>query len=325
MESTGYQAPAPGYSIGVDLGGAKTEAIVLDPCGRTVFRQRVATPSHAYGQILDSIAELLARAAAAVPEAAGASIGIGIPGSIKAQTGLVQNANTTCLIGRPLKNDLEAALGRTIAVENDANCFTLAECRAGAGQGFDLVFGIIMGTGCGGGMCINGHVRQGPHRIAGEWGHYAVDPQGAACYCGKKGCVETKISGGGVEAAFSARYGRVLSMRDIVQGYRSGDSACMEAFTAFLDDFGRCLGGLISILDPDAVVLGGGLSNIDELYTLGFEKVRAYAFHEQVHTPILKNRLGDSAGVFGAAWTGAAAIGNDCLVARALDDNLQVG
>ena len=219
-----------------------------------------------------------------------------------------QNANTTCLIGKPLHTDIERELGCSVVVENDANCFTLAECRAGAAQGYGLVFGIIMGTGCGGGMCINGHVRPGPHHIAGEWGHYAVDPNGAQCYCGNRGCVETKISGGGVEAAFYDRYGRIISMQSILQGFRSGDPECVEAFNRFLDDFGRCLGGLISILDPDAVVLGGGLSNIDELYTLGIERVKKYVFCEHLKTPILKNQLGDSAGVFGAAWVGADAI-----------------
>lgn len=308
MVSTGHENNAQDYSIGIDLGGTKTEAIVLDPANVVIFRERVATPGHDYGRILDAIAELVQRAGTAVPDGAGSSIGMGMPGSMNARTGLVQNANTTCLIGRPLKIDLEALLGRTVTLENDANCFTLAECRAGAARGFDLVFGIIMGTGCGGGLCINGHVRQGPHSIAGEWGHYAVDPQGADCYCGNRGCVETKISGGGVEAAFCKRYGQKLSMRDIVLGYRSAEPACVEAFLAFLDDFGRCLGGLLSTLDPDAVVLGGGLSHIDELYTLGLEKVRAHAFHEQVQTPILKNRLGDSAGVYGAAWIGAGAI-----------------
>ncbi len=183
--------------------------------------------------------------------------------------------------------------------------------------GYGLVFGVIMGTGCGGGMCIDGHIRRGLHNIAGEWGHYAVDPHGVPCYCGNKGCVETKISGGGVEAAFYARYGRIISMQSIVQGFRSGDAECVEAFNLFLDDFGRCLGGLISILDPDAVVLGGGLSNIDELYTLGIERVKKYVFCEHMKTPILKNQLGDSAGVYGAAWMGADAIRSSCTQLRA--------
>ncbi|MBN2109058.1 MAG: ROK family protein [Deltaproteobacteria bacterium] len=297
------------FEIGIDLGGTKTEVILLGPDAAVLFRKRVATPCReGYGPILQCIFHLIEEARAHIPPRIPHTIGIGIPGSISAATGAVQNANTTCLIGRPLHLDIERVLGRTVVVENDANCFTLAECREGAAQGYGLVFGIIMGTGCGGGICVNGHVRTGPHHIAGEWGHYAVDPNGAPCYCGNRGCVETKISGGGVEAAFYERYGRIISMQSILQGYRCGDAECVETFNRFLDDFGRCLGGLISTLDPDAVVLGGGLSNIDELYTLGLERVKKYVFCDQLTTPILKNTLGDSAGVFGAAWIGADAI-----------------
>ena len=161
-----------------------------------------------------------------------------------------------------------------------------------------------MGTGCGGGICINGRIHDGPHRIAGEWGHFSVDPAGARCYCGNRGCVETKISGGGVEKAFERAYGERFDMPAIVAGHRKGDPRCRAVFGQFIDDFGRCLGGLISVLDPDAVVLGGGLSNIEELYTHGVNAVKRYAFHRDVTTPILKHRLGDSAGVLGAAWIG---------------------
>jgi fructokinase len=161
-----------------------------------------------------------------------------------------------------------------------------------------------MGTGCGGGIAINGVVREGPHRIAGEWGHYCVDPAGAECYCGKRGCVETLISGSGVENAYHREYGERLAMDEIVALARDNELRCRRIFDRFLDDFGRCLGGIISVLDPDAVILGGGLSNIDELYTTGIERVRHYAFHDDLRTPIVKNGLGDSAGVFGAAWIG---------------------
>ena len=158
-----------------------------------------------------------------------------------------------------------------------------------------------MGSGCGGGICIDGVVREGPHRIAGEWGHVSVDPHGAECYCGNRGCIETLISGSGVEAAFFQEYGQRLTMDEIVTQARGGESRCKKVFDRFLDDFGRCLGGLISILDPDAIILGGGLSNIEELYTEGKNRIKKYAFHDNVQTPILKNQLGDSAGVFGAA------------------------
>jgi fructokinase len=293
------------YRIGVDLGGAKTEIALLSPAGETLLRRRVPTPvREGYGAVLENTASLIRETAANLPPRSDYSLGVGIPGAISPTTGLVQNANSTCLIGHPLQEDLQRALGRPLAMENDANCFALAESRAGAGLGFEMVFGVIMGSGCGGGLCLHGQARKGPHAIAGEWGHVSVDPLGATCYCGNRGCVETKISGSGVEAAFTAETGRRLPMRDIVSGARNGDAQCAAVFTRFLDDFGRCLAGLIGVLDPDAVVLGGGLSNINELYELGVERVRAHAFHADLRTPILKNELGDSAGVFGAAWIG---------------------
>ena len=300
MVSAVEQTP---FRIGIDLGGTKTEALLLSPDGTVMLRERRATPlDQGYRAVVAAVAETIREALARVPAGAPRTVGIGIPGSSDERTGLVRNANSTCLNGKFLQVDLEQELGRAVALCNDADCFTLAECRRGAGQGYGLVFGVIMGTGCGGGICIDGRVRQGPHRISGEWGHLSVDPDGAACYCGNRGCVETKISGSGVEAAFARDYGERLSMERIVAGARLGEPRCRAAFERFLDDFGRCLGGLISILDPDAVVLGGGLSNISELYATGIERVRRYAFHDDLTTPVLKNRLGDSAGVFGAAW-----------------------
>jgi fructokinase len=293
------------FRIGMDLGGTKTEAVLLDPAGAVLFRERRVTPlDEGYHAVAASVAGLVRHVALQMPADLPYTIGVGIPGSVDAETGMVRNANSVCLIGQPFAHDLERLLGRRVGVRNDADCFTMAECRMGAGAGYGLVFGVIMGTGCGGGICIKGEVREGPHRICGEWGHFPVDPQGAECYCGNRGCIETKISGSGVEAAFLARYGEKLAMERIVLGAREGEPRCREAFHTFLDDFGRCLGGLISILDPDAVVLGGGLSNIDELYLEGLERVRHYAFHDRLRTPVLRNALGDSAGVFGAAWVG---------------------
>ncbi|UFS71546.1 ROK family protein [Geomonas sp. RF6] len=294
------------YRIGIDLGGTKTEAVLLAPDGTLLDRRRQPTPlALGYSGVIDAVAAMARHAASGVPSGHDCTIGVGIPGSIDSVTGLVRNANSTCLIGKPLQRDLESHLGRPVGVRNDADCFTLAECRLGAGAGYGLVFGVIMGTGCGGGICIDGDVREGPHRICGEWGHFSVDPFGAPCYCGNRGCVETKISGSGVEASFFRDTGVELSMDRIVAGAREGEPRCKAAFERFLDDFGRCLGGLISLLDPDAVVLGGGLSNIEELYGAGVARVRHYAFHDDLCTPILKNRLGDSAGVFGAAMIGA--------------------
>ena len=299
---------SPHYRIGIDLGGSKIEALLLAPDETVLQRRRIPSPAaDGYDAVLVTLHRIITETAGLVPAGSQYTIGIGIPGSLNPFTGLVQNANSTCLIGHPFKDDLERLLGRTVRIRNDADCFALAECRLGAGQGYGLVFGVIMGTGCGGGLCIDGEVREGPHRIAGEWGHFSVDPEGMSCYCGNRGCVETKISGSGVERAFGSRYGRDLTMKEIVAGARQGSGECLDAFDRFLDDFGRCLGGLISILDPDAVVLGGGLSGIDELYTVGVERVRRYAFHGDLRTPILRNRLGDSAGVFGAAWIGVQA------------------
>lgn len=300
---------APAYRIGIDLGGTKIEAILLDPDGRSLLRERTATPRDAHGPteyaaIRDTVQHLIRTTVDHVPEGHAYTIGVGIPGSINARTGRVQNANTAGLIGHPFQRDLEHLLGRPVAMQNDANCFALAEAKAGAAQGADLVFGIIMGTGCGGGISIGGQIHSGRHGIGGEWGHFSVDPGGLRCYCGNRGCVETKLSGGGVAHAFYEQTGQRLTMEQITDGYRRGDVPCTTIFEQFLDDFGRCLGGLISTLDPDVVVLGGGLSNIDELYTLGVAQVRRYAFHEHIETPILKHRLGDSAGVIGAAWIG---------------------
>ncbi|MBT1076968.1 ROK family protein [Geobacter grbiciae] len=293
------------YRIGIDLGGTKIEALLLGPEGEEHSRRRIPSPAGmGYEAVVAAVAGLVDEAAGRIPEGARRTIGIGIPGSVDPVTGLVRNANSTCLIGKPLQGDLESRLGCSVALRNDADCFTMAECRMGAGRGYGLVFGVIMGTGCGGGICIDGVVREGPHRIAGEWGHISVDPAGAPCYCGNRGCVETKISGSGVERAFCADHGEGIVMEEIVRLAREGELRCTVAFDRFLDDFGRCLGGLISILDPDAVVLGGGLSNIDELYTIGVARVRRYAFHDALRTPILRNRLGDSAGVIGAAWIG---------------------
>jgi fructokinase len=290
-------------AIGIDLGGTKTEVVLLGPNGSLLWRQRRPTlRTDGYDAIVKMVTQMILEAAAQLPADRNYTVGIGIPGSIDASTNLVRNANSTCLIGHPLQADIERLIGRPVRIRNDADCFTLAECHFGAGRGYGLVFGVIMGTGCGGGICIDGVVREGPHRISGEWGHLSVDSYGAECYCGNRGCVETLISGSGVEAAFLKEHWQRLTMDEIVSQARAGEERCKKTFDRFLDDFGRCMGGLISILDPDAIVLGGGLSNIDELYSEGRERVNKYVFHDNLHTPILKNQLGDSAGVFGAAW-----------------------
>ena len=294
------------WKIGIDLGGTKTECILLDHNGKEIWRKRLPTPREkGYEAILDNIAALISETKENIPEQSQSyTVGMGIPGIIDERSGLVMNANTTVLIGNPLRKDLEKKISHSVRIENDANCFALAECKSGAATGYRTVFGVIMGTGCGGGLFINGKIHEGFHGIAGEWGHFSIDPDGTQCWCGNKGCIETKISGSGVEKAFESRFGIKKSMDEIISGYREGEKNSTEIILQFYDDFGRALGGLISILDPEAVVIGGGLSNIDELYSEGIEKVKKYVFHKDLQTPILKNKLGDSAGVFGAAWIG---------------------
>ena len=199
---------------------------------------------------------------------------------------------------------MKKKLGKTVTMDNDANCFVLAEAIGGAAKGYNFVFGIIMGTGCGGGLCINGVLHSGKHGIAGEWGHFSIDPTGEKCFCGNIGCVDTMLTGPGISRSYKRLTNRSLSAEEIVRLARQGHPDCRQVFNQFLDHFGQGVGGLISLLDPDVIVLGGGLSNIKELYTEGLERARTYAFHEKVRTPFLKNHLGDSAGVFGAAWLG---------------------
>ncbi len=295
------------FQIGIDLGGTKTEIILLEDHTRELFRLRVPTPKDTpdnYAQVIRNITQLVEKADQHLPKGAGPTVGIGIPG-ILSPSGIVLSANTTWLSGKPFQSDLAAHLNRPVIMDNDANCFTLAETLQGAAKGYGMVFGIIMGTGCGGGLCINGRLHSGRHGIAGEWGHLTIDPEGATCFCGNKGCIDTKLTGPALVRKYAALTGDTLTAQEIEALYREKDPLAMQVFTQFLDDFGRAVGGLISLLDPDAVVMGGGLSNIPELYTLGVKKVQDYAFHPEITTPILKNKLGDSAGVYGAAWLGS--------------------
>ena len=232
------------------------------------------------------------------------TLGIGTPGSISPKTALVRNANTQCLNGELLQRDLEKQLNRKIAIQNDANCFAMAEAVHGAGRSYDLVFGVIMGTGCGGGIVYKDQLFTGSHAIAGEWGHMSLDPAGPQCWCGRKGCVETFISGSGLERLFFEKTGCEATPQEIVQGYHEAQTAETELMEMFLNQFGRALANVINLLDPDVVVLGGGLSNIEELYTLGRDRVRKNTFSDFLETPIVRNKLGDSAGVLGAAFIG---------------------
>jgi fructokinase len=289
--------------FGIDLGGTKTEGAILDGDGRERFRERVATDPSSYETVLVGVERVYRRMCADARDARH-TLGIGTPGAVSKRTGLLKNSNTTCLNGMPVARDLRARLGREFAIENDANCFALAEALHGAGRGRRVVFGVILGTGCGGGIVIDGRVHAGLQSIAGEWGHTSIDPNGPECYCGNRGCVETYISGSGLERRYAEATGRSLSAEAIVAGSRAGDPQCAAAMDAFFARYGRALANLIAVLDPDAVVLGGGLSNIDALYTRGRAEVAKRVFSDFLETPIVRHELGDSAGVIGAALVG---------------------
>ncbi len=301
------------FRIGIDLGGTKIEGIVLDEeairlrqgfDATSLFRKRVETQQEkGYAHILDRIKGLHDELAAGIRDAAH-TFGIGTPGAISPRTGLLKNSNTVCMNGQPLKADLERILGRKVEIQNDANCFALAEALLGAGRGKKLVFGVIMGTGCGGGIVHNGEVITGPQAIAGEWGHMSIDPKGPKCYCGQRGCVETLIGGSGLEARYAEQFGGNRPFKKIVQDYYSGDAKVVEFMKVFFRNFGRSLANLIDVLDPDVIVLGGGVSNFDALYTEGVAAVAEQVFSDSLETPIVKHQLGDSAGVIGAALIG---------------------
>jgi fructokinase len=292
------------FHIGIDLGGTKTEGIVLHADGREICRKRVRTErENGYAHILNLIKQLYGELLPAIDHQPH-TFGIGTPGVISPRTGLLKNSNTVCMNGKPVKDDLERLLGRRIAIQNDANCFALAEARYGAGRDSDLVFGVIMGTGCGGGIVYRGEVLAGRQGIAGEWGHMSIDPNGPACYCGQRGCVETFISGGGLEARYAERFGQRLPFHEIARLYHAGDTQALELVQAFLQHFGRAMANLIDVLDPDIVVLGGGVSNFDPLYTIGVAEVAERVFSDTLETRIVRHRLGDSAGVIGAALIG---------------------
>jgi fructokinase len=293
--------------LGIDVGGTKIEIIALGEAGRELYRRRVPTPQGRYDETVRAIGDLVSGAESGL--GLRGTVGVAIPGTISPRTGLVKNANSTRLIGHPLDKDLASALGRDIRMANDANCFALSEATDGAGAGHDAVFGVIAGTGVGGGVCVHGRVLNGAHFIAGEWGHNPLPgaiaeevADAPLCYCGKAGCIESWCSGPALAAQFRARTGRALNAGEIAHGAADGDPDCAAVFEKFLDRFARALATLVNVLDPDVIVLGGGLSNIDALYAELPARVEHYAFTPEGPTLILKNRHGDSSGVRGAAW-----------------------
>lgn len=292
------------YRIGIDLGGTKIEGILLDPDGKEIRRKRVPTErERGYWPILHSVKLVHDELAAAVPGEKTA-FGIGTPGAHNPTTGHIQNSNTVCMNGQPVKADLEALLGRPIEIQNDANCFAMAEALLGAGVGKKLVFGIIMGTGCGGGIVHHGEVITGLHGFAAEWGHHSLDVNGPKCFCGQRGCAEMYISGGGLQARYFEQFGIKKSFREIEQDYRAHQPEAVEFIQAFFKHFGHAVANLIAFIDPDIIVLGGGVSKFDALYTEGLAEVGRHLFSGRLETPIVKHQIGDSAGVIGAALIG---------------------
>ena len=299
--------------IGIDLGGTKIEGIALNGDRSVAIRRRVATPRD-YAASLEAIVGLVREIEAEAGRPA--SVGIGIPGVVSRVTGLVKNANSTWLIGRPLLADLEARLGRPVRLANDANCFTLSESIDGAGHGFEAVFGVILGTGVGGGIAIRQRIQEGSNQIAGEWGHNQLPwmnaeerATAAECYCGKIGCIETFLSGPGFERDYAELAGARRSSREIVGAATAGEPHGIQALERYRDRLARALATVINLFDPDVIVLGGGMSNLPDLTSSVSARLGRYVFSDTVLTKIVLNAHGDSSGVRGAAWLWPAGAG----------------
>lgn len=298
--------------IGIDLGGTKIEIIALDDSGTECYRERIATPQHNYAATVDAITTLVDNAEKQTTQQA--TVGIGIPGAISPATGLVKNANSTWLIGKPLKNDLQNKLNREIKIENDANCFVVSEATDGAAKNADTVFGVIIGTGTGGGICIHKQVLTGCNAIAGEWGHNPLPWQDnldveqiknqQPCYCGKPDCIETFLSGPGFERHYQrlTSSGDITSATQIIKRVNDGEQTAIQCIEQYERRLAKALAHIINTLDPDAIVLGGGMSNIKRLYTNVPRYWTDYVFSDQVATKLVAPKYGDSSGVRGAAW-----------------------
>ena len=292
--------------LGIDLGGTKIECIALDECGRALLRSRDQTPQGDYARTIEVIGRLVTDA----EERLGArgSVGVATPGALSRATGRLKNSNSVCLNDRPLLQDLQQALARPVRIANDANCFALSEATDGAAAGASSVFGVILGTGVGGGIVIDGRLIDGPNGIAGEWGHNPLPSardDGLAltsCYCGRSGCVETYLSGPAMAADHRRGGGDILSSAQIAERAAAGDAACRSTIDRYCARLARALAVVINILDPEVIVLGGGVSNIDVLYEQVPQRWRAHVFSDVVQTRLVRHRHGDSSGVRGAAW-----------------------
>ncbi len=292
--------------LGIDLGGTKIEIIALDDAGLVKLRERVPTPRGDYAATLETVAALVAKAEQSLR--AECSVGVGIPGALSRVTGRVKNANSTWLIGKPLQQDLERLLRREVRLANDANCFALSEAVDGAGQGADVVFGVILGTGVGGGLVVRRRVLTGCNAIAGEWGHNPLPLPSAedlplpACYCGRVGCIESYLSGPGLSADHHKLTQQTKNATEIAAEASRNDPSCVATLERYERRLARALGGVINVLDPDIIVLGGGLSNVDRLYERIPQLWAAHVFSDRVDTRLARHRHGDSSGVRGAAW-----------------------
>jgi fructokinase len=299
-------ADASAFRLGVDLGGTKIEIIALDRSGEVCLRQRVETPKGDYEATLASIAGLVSAAEQQLGREA--SLGICTPGAVSPSTGLLKNSNSVCLNGKPLLQDLQCRLQRAVRIANDADCLALSEATDGCAAGAGSVFGVIIGTGTGGGLVINGHLLAGPNAIAGEWGHNPLpwpEPSelpGPACYCGNRGCIETWLSGPGMERDYRQTAGTALASDIIAEQDRLGEAVAVACLDRYVDRMARSLASVINIVDPDVIVLGGGVGNIDRLYRDVPHLWSRYVFSDRVDTRLLKPVFGDSSGVRGAAW-----------------------
>jgi len=298
------------YLFGIDLGGTKIEGAVIDPAkpDKAVCRLRLPTGgAKGYAHIIRQIVKLVGMLERESGIARPALIGFGTPGVLDPKSGILKNSNTTCLNGRRLRDDLTRALGVEVRIANDANCCALAEAKFGAGRNRRVVMGLILGTGCGGGIVVDGQVLNGIQGIAGEWGHNPIRGEKTPCYCGRYGCVETVISGPSLERYYKKRTGRAVPLPEIVQRAASGEGAARATLQRLKSKFGEAIAAVINILDPDAIVIGGGVGNIDLLYTEETRQaVLKYVFNTDLQTEFLKPQLGDSAGVFGAAMLSAS-------------------
>jgi fructokinase len=297
-------------AIGVDLGGTKIEAIVLDGVGRSLWRERVPTPAGDYAACVAAVTALVARAEGELG-LSGCSVGVGTPGSLTPQ-GLLKNSNSACLNGQPVQADLARAMGRPVRMANDANCLALSEATDGAGAGAQVVFAAILGTGVGAGLVVDGRLLTGPNGLCGEWGHNplpwadANDLPTPACYCGQLGCIETWLSGPGMAREHAAVTGMVLSAEQIADCAENGDSACEDTLQRYESRLARALAMVINLLDPHVIVLGGGLSNLQRLCVNVPQRWQRHVFsgglRDEVRTRLVRSRHGDSSGVRGAAW-----------------------